>query len=174
MPSSKQALILVILGCSLLMGGCDRVKDYATKLRGDGSSSGEVSAPETKHKDRPAGEQRQWRKGDDQQLVDKNPTNPAGNDPKFKKPSIRNEPISYGDLRGSSYSVELNRFPSRQQSEQFSRELRRKRINNFIYADEVSKSYLVLSGRYTSERQARRQVSFFQNMGYEKAQIFAQ
>lgn len=84
----------------------------------------------------------------------------------------KNEPISYGTPGEDDYVIYLGRFNSRSEAENYSRELRRQRINNYVFARD-SGVYYVLMGPFVSRKQADRRLGQLTKRGFIKAEVYA-
>ncbi len=141
----------VLLAGILLSGGCDRIKSY---LQGDDTSttlpppysSGQGSSQPDRDKD-------------------------LGGSPVPVPP--RNEPIFYDTPKAGEFSILMDRFKKRDKAEDYSRYLRRQRINNFIY-QQAADQYLVLVGHFVSRGQAEKQMEVLSRKGLGHMQIYPQ
>lgn len=91
---------------------------------------------------------------------------------KENAPPTRNEPIFFNTPEENDFVISMGKFSSRQEAEALSRELRRERVNNYVYARDTGR-YYVLVGPFVSRKQATRQQSILFKRGFDRAEVFA-
>lgn len=85
----------------------------------------------------------------------------------------RNEPVRYSKLGTGKFAILVGDFRTRAEAEQYSRDLRKKRVNNYIL-ERSGEQYLVLVGSFYSQSDATRQMKELTNLGLNKLEIFSE
>ncbi len=162
----KGWLLILLLALAVSGSGCDKFKGMIKKGK-DAFSEKEQSKDsadknDRKKKrgaDRPSQNNRKQPHPADEQIDSTEDDN--------NMLAFRNEPITYGELRQGQYAVTLKKFRNRYECEDYSRRLRRQRINNYITFDEDSKKYLILTGKFVTRSQAEKQSRYLEKNGYD-------
>ncbi len=95
-----------------------------------------------------------------------------GRQAEIRQSPPRNLPISFGKIRPGEYAILMGKYKNPKDAIARSRELRRLRINNYIY-QESEKSYLVLIGHFVTESQALKRKQYLEKKGFKNLQIYA-
>ncbi len=149
-------LYITLLSSILLASGCDRVKSY---LQGDGGSD-TLPPPYSSGQ------------GTNKPDSHGNDGNGGSNSHPIPAPP-RNEPVFYDAPRPGEFAILMDSFKKREKAEDYSRYLRRQRVNNYLYR--VSREqYLVLVGHFVSRSQAEKQRQVLSRKGLGHLKIYPQ
>ncbi len=88
-----------------------------------------------------------------------------------KTPSYRNLPYSFGKLKSGEFAIVAGKFNSMEKAIEYSRKLRRQRINNYIF-QESDKTYLVLIGNFVTRAQAEKNLNYLKQKGLNHLEIY--
>lgn len=165
----KKGWFLIMLLAFVLGGtGCDKIKSTIKKGKDYFSSKEESKTSSADDKSKPAGDAKPGQKGNGPA-----PSEGMADDVNYIDNSYyRNEPVTYYDPQKGQYALMLKTFKNQEACEDYSRVLRRERINNYISFDPESNKYMVLTGKFVSRSQAAKQIKNFAKMGYD-AEVFA-
>ena len=106
------------------------------------------------------------------------PTNgPGGGDTAAPPPSgcVNSQPIyTSGERLRGEFTVIVGEFPLRSRSlaHEYSAELRKRRINNFIFQRRKNKNWVVAVGRFTTYEQADKMRLTLVDKGFDNAEVF--
>ena len=164
----KGFILIIMLSLGVGGTGCDKVKGVIKKGKNYFANSEKTATTETKvpNQGKPAADSKPSRP---RPSSTQNDIAEAGQD---GGTAYRNEPITYGTLEPDQYTLLMKRFKDQYACEDYSRQLRRQRINNFIVYEPASKKYLILTGRFVTKSQAERQAEVFAREGYPDVQIY--
>lgn len=162
----KGWLLIVLLVFAMSSSGCDKIKGMIKKGKNYvAEKDSKNDAKDSRKKDGNRSADRPSRKDRDRLQPSEDQASDALDGDDIS--AYRNEPINYGQVRSGQYALVLKRFRDKYDSEDYSRKLRRQRINNYITFDEDSKKYLVLTGSFVTRSQAEKQARYLEKNGYD-------
>ena len=150
------AVLLPNTGCDKIKGMLKKGKNYVTEKKEDGGTADAKKSKKNRGNDKNVRNDRP-RPTDDQ--MDDNQEDSIS--------AYRNEPINYGQVRSGQYALVLKKFRDKYDCEEYSRKMRRQRINNYITFDEDSKKYLVLTGSFVTRSHAEKQSRYLAKNGID-------
>ncbi|MCB9503543.1 MAG: hypothetical protein H6696_16545 [Deferribacteres bacterium] len=159
----KGWFLIMLLAFVLGSTGCDKIKSTIKKGKNYFVSKEDEKSSSNNAKEKPVGDTKPGEKSSRPIPEDGQEGSASYSDNTY----YRNEPVTYYDPQKGQYALMIRKFKLREECEDFSRILRRERINNYIAFDPESKKYMVLTGKYVSRSQAEKQISSFAKMGYE-------
>ncbi|KAA3613731.1 MAG: hypothetical protein DWQ05_15750 [Calditrichaeota bacterium] len=162
----KGLFLFLLLAFAFGSTGCDKVKgvikkgknSFVEKEQSEKPSENSSNKKQPPKKSEPEGDSENTDLNDDS-TEDSETYQGAGD--------FKNEPITYSVLGPGQFGLLLKKFNNQLDGEDYSRKLRRERINNYIMIDEDSRKYLVLTGKFVTRSLAEKQARYFERNGYD-------